>query len=120
MLLNDQDARHLHLTAVASRVLDASWEPAYQTAADLSVPASNSNRLTRSEGIWVARRLAAELSNRRDAAARWCAAVLLAPLHDHTPDVTRAALRHAISHESCRENLRAYATVFAGTNPISV
>ena len=119
-LLNDQDARHLYLTAVASRVLDTSWESAYQTAADLSVSASNSNRLAESQGIWVARRLAAELSNRRDAAARWCAAVMLAPLHDHAPDVARAALRHAISHESCRENLRAYAAVLAGTDPISV
>ncbi|GIJ09182.1 hypothetical protein Van01_23960 [Micromonospora andamanensis] len=116
---SDQDARHLYVTAVASRVLELPWGQ----AADLS-GATNTQAAdwTLGEGhdtkTWASRRLADELANNRDAAARWCSAVLLANCVDAEDMRMRSALMLAVRNEPCRENLRAYAAVLAGATPL--
>jgi hypothetical protein len=62
-------------------------------------------------------RLTVELSNVRDAAARWCATVLLRGLGGPMPDSVRAAIGQAAKSEPCQENLRAYAMALADINP---
>ncbi|WP_428964595.1 helix-turn-helix domain-containing protein [Micromonospora fluostatini] len=117
---SDQDARHLYVTAVASRVLELPWE----RAAHLS-GATNTQAVGRTLGEgdetkdWASLRLADELTNNRDAAARWCSAVLLANYVDAENMRMRSALMLAVKDEPCRENLRAYAAVLAGTTPLS-
>ncbi len=112
----DQDARHLYLTAVASRVLDAPWDQAHQFVADLERRELLLKQRAEGTEAWGTQRLAAELGNQRDHAARWCSAVLLAQMCD--PDSVRNAVGRALREEPCRENLRAYAAVLAGANPI--
>jgi transcriptional regulator with XRE-family HTH domain len=107
----DPDARHLYLTAVVSRVLSMPWGQ----AADVAAAAQHSN-LSEHQTAWTAERLAAELSNTRDAAARWCSSVLLSKMRDTAPDFVRSALVLAAQREPCRENLRAYTGVLAGSN----
>ncbi|WP_018907684.1 Mur ligase domain-containing protein [Salinispora arenicola] len=118
---SDRDARHLYVTAVASRVLELPWG----RAADLS-GATNTHAAdwTLGEGdgtkAWASRRLADELANNRDAAARWCSAVLLATCIDVEDTRMRSALMLAVKNEPCRENLRAYAAVLAGATPLKI
>lgn len=116
----DDDARHLYLTAVASRVLDASWDEAAHVAASVDGRGDRPVVGLAKRETWAAERLAAELTNPRDAAARWCSAVLLATLPEAQHDATRQALMTAVSREACRENLRAYAAVLAGANPLAI
>ncbi|MFJ6198664.1 helix-turn-helix domain-containing protein [Micromonospora sp. NPDC092111] len=118
---NDPDTRHLYITAVASRVLELSWEQAAHLAAGAGRPAAN-RRLGAGDGGdgWASRRLSVELANTRDAAARWCSAVLLAECVDTNDAHTRSALAASVKRETCRENLRAYATVLAGTTPLAI
>jgi hypothetical protein len=120
VLADDRDARCLYLTAVASRVLNKPWERAAQLAIDVNRRTPAASGLAEPRDAWPAGRLAAELSNGHDAAARWCATVLLAHLYDQAPEVARAALSAAIRREPCRENLRAYAAVLAGGGPLMI
>ncbi|WP_433529091.1 helix-turn-helix domain-containing protein [Micromonospora sp. CA-263727] len=118
---SDQDARHLYVTAVASRVLELPWE----RAADLTGETNTHAAVwTLGEGddtkAWASRRLADELTNNRDAAARWCSAVLLANCVDAKDTGMRSALMLAVKNEPCRENLRAYAAVLAGATPLAI
>jgi transcriptional regulator with XRE-family HTH domain len=114
----DPDARHLYLTAVASRVLGTSWEQADQFVAGVDRPEVLGTPRAEGDDAWTTERLAAELGNRRDHAARWCSTVLLAQTCGQAPDLVRNALGRALREEPCRENLRAYAAVLAGANPI--
>ncbi|MEV0456041.1 helix-turn-helix domain-containing protein [Catellatospora methionotrophica] len=110
-LRRDEPARHLYLTAVAHRVLRVPWIDAQRIA---SAPA---------EGATVAEpysaRLAGELRNPRDAAARWCSAVLLHDLGLADHQSVRAAVADAIHTESARENLRTMAALLAGVSPVT-
>jgi transcriptional regulator with XRE-family HTH domain len=116
----DRDVRQLYLTAVASRVLDAPWDHAGYVAAGVEGRQGGLvSRLADGQGSWAVRRLAAEIARPRDAAARWCCAVLLSGLDQPGLDVVHAALARAARDEPCRENLRAYAAVLAGTSPIT-
>ncbi|SCL19030.1 Helix-turn-helix domain-containing protein [Micromonospora inyonensis] len=115
----DQDARHLYLTAVASRVLNLPWEQASHVVSEAVAQAVNQTPGASSGIIEVAsRQLSNELANARDAAARWCSAVLLANCHNDSG--ARSALMSAVQQEACRENLRAYAAVLAGTTPLAI
>ncbi|MDG4765114.1 helix-turn-helix transcriptional regulator [Solwaraspora sp. WMMD406] len=115
----DRAARHLYLTAVAARVLDATWDHAEHVVAGTDGhPSSLSDRLGDERVPWAAERLAAEIANPRDAAARWCCAIMLSSLAQQDLHVIHAALARAIQDEPCRENLRAYAAVLAGNSPI--
>lgn len=117
----DDDARHLYLTAVTSRVLDASWDEAAHVAASVDGPGDRPViGLASGRETWATERLTAELINPRDAAARWCSTVLLATLPSAQYDATRRALMNAVSREACCENLRAYAAVLAGANPLTI
>ncbi|SCG38212.1 hypothetical protein GA0070614_0488 [Micromonospora coxensis] len=114
----DQDARHLYLTAVASRVLGIPWAHAAQVASEAVAHAGRGVHVAdggATESICT--RLASELANGRDAAARWCSAVLLANCGEAEASGARAALMSAVQQETCRENLRAYAAVLAGITP---
>ena len=97
------------------------WDHADHVVAGIRTPTSADapGRFLESLGRRAAERLAAELSNQRDAAARWCSTTLLAYLHDRAPDLIRATLGRASRHEPCRENLRAYAAVLAEASPLS-
>lgn len=69
VLANDHDARHLYTTAVTARICGLGWEAARRLAADpLSMP---------TKATFLASRFADEVTNPRDAAARWCSAVML-------------------------------------------
>ncbi|TDC38850.1 XRE family transcriptional regulator [Micromonospora sp. KC213] len=115
---SDQDARHLYLTAVASRVLDLPWGQAAHFAAGTEKEAvSGPHSPSGGMGEWASRCLTAELANTRDAAARWCSAVLLANCLNDEDARSRSALMAAVERETCRENLRAYAAVLAGITP---
>lgn len=115
----DQDARHLYLTAVASRVLAMPWEQAGDLVAGVDHSGGLVTRLADGQSAWAAERLSSELTSPRDAAARWCTTVLLSGLRRPSPDAVRAALGRAAKEEQCRENLRAYAAVLAGASPIT-
>lgn len=69
VLTNDGDARHLYMTAVTARTCGFDWSVAASLAAD--------PRTARPRAAFVAARLADEVTNPRDAGARWCAAVML-------------------------------------------
>ena len=107
----DQDNRQLYLTAVASRVLSLEWQTAAQLVMNVEQhsPAAGLS-LTDAQLV----DLSAELTNRRDGAARWCSAVLLGSVNETLPDSARAALGDALRDEPCRENLRAMGMVLAG------
>ena len=119
MLRIDRDARQLYLTAVASRVLDVPWDHAQHVVAGIDgQPGSLSDRVADGQVPWAGNRLATEIANPRDAAARWCSTVLLSSLAQHDLPVVHALAR-AVQDEPCRENLRAYAAVLAGASPIA-
>jgi len=68
-LASDHEARHLYATAVASRVCGLDWETAARLAADpCAMP---------KKALFLAARFSTEVTNPRDAGARWCSAVML-------------------------------------------
>ncbi len=115
----DQDARHLYLTAVASRVLALPWEQAGHLAATVGTQDTGITHTPNGPEMYAAESLVAELVNPRDAAARWCSTVLLHRLANPVPEMVRAALARAVQHEPCRENLRAHAAALAGASPVN-
>lgn len=71
VLTKDPETRHLYMTAVTARVCGLDWQAAEQLVTDpLSAP-------TRARGSFFAARFADEVTNPRDAGARWCSAVML-------------------------------------------
>jgi hypothetical protein len=72
VLTHDTDVRRLYTTAVIARTCALDWPAAGRLAADpLAVP---------SRAAYLGRRLLAEVTNARDAGARWCAAAMLRDL----------------------------------------
>lgn len=69
VLAGDAEARHLYMTAVTARVCGLDWATASRLATD---PLSLPGRAT-----FLARRFSDEVTNPRDAGARWCSAVML-------------------------------------------
>jgi transcriptional regulator with XRE-family HTH domain len=115
----DQETRRLYLTAVANRVLAMPWEQAGNLVAGVDHADGLNARLADGQVPWAVEKLSSELSNSRDAAARWCSTVLLSGLPHPSPGTVRDALGRAAKEEQCRENLRAYAAVLAGISPIT-
>jgi transcriptional regulator with XRE-family HTH domain len=117
-LKRDPDTRQLYLTAVASRVLELPWS-------DAAAFSANVERGHDWRGEDTARvrhfadRLAAELTNPRDGAARWCGVVLLDRIRAAEPTIASAALRTALHNETNTENLRSIGAALAGDNPVS-
>nr|WP_244872061.1 hypothetical protein [Catellatospora sp. TT07R-123] len=106
----DRPARQLYVTAVAHRVLGIPWSAA------LSLTDRHAHGTTPE---LYAGQLAAELRNPRDAAARWCSAVLLHDLGLAGHEPVRAAVVSALHTESARENLRTMAALLAGVSPVN-
>ncbi|MEV4627630.1 hypothetical protein AB0J90_15225 [Micromonospora sp. NPDC049523] len=104
----DDDMRALYLTAVASRVLSLPWAVAGQLARGSGAMPSD-----------AAARLAEELRNPRDAAARWCSAVFLYRVGAASREPVRAAVADALRVESAPENLRGMAALLAGADPVT-
>lgn len=72
ILTHDHDVRTLYTTAVIARTCAVEWSVAQRLATDpLSMPA---------RAAYLGRRLLAEVTNARDAGARWCAAAMLRDL----------------------------------------
>ena len=115
----DRQMRERYLTAVASRVLELDWRQASQMVSALqearfgSLAGPPQPRSAR-----FAARLASELRNPRDVAARWCSIVLLGSLLTDAREVATPALREALAYEGNAENARAIATVLAGSRPV--
>lgn len=107
---HDEDARHLYLTAVASRVLAMPWDEARRLAGGAVV---SSDRVAE-----LSTRLTHEVKQSKDGAARWCSIVLLSRMREHVPGSVTAALQESLRHEPCRENLRAIASALSGVDPI--
>jgi transcriptional regulator with XRE-family HTH domain len=102
----DTAARALYLTAVASRVLTMPWTDAAAFATGAATISDD-----------AAEALAAELRNPRDAAARWCAAVLIYQMRAASRATVREAVADALRAESAAENLRTMAALAAGVDP---
>jgi transcriptional regulator with XRE-family HTH domain len=107
------DTRQLYLTAVTSRVLTMPWDQ----AADFAAGVEKQVPLQELPAEHVVR-LASEVQNPRDGAARWCSAVLLGYVAG-SDDMTRTALHRALQDEPCRENLRTIGNVLSGNNPLT-
>jgi hypothetical protein len=115
----DPDVRHLYVTAVASRVLSLPWDGAGRLAAEVQRGAG-ALALSPEQSIHYAAKLAEEVSNPRDAAARWCAVVMLAQLGQVAPAVSTTALQAALREERGAETLRSIGAALSGTNPITL
>jgi transcriptional regulator with XRE-family HTH domain len=110
-LKESRDTRQLYLTAVANRVLEIEWDKAALLAAD-SEAGAGALHLSGDQ----AARLAKEVRNPRDGAARWCSIALLGQSDAAESDVTRAALQRALQEEACVENLRSIGNALIGNN----
>ena len=120
-LKSHADTRQLYLTAVTSRVLELPWQQASQLAGTVERgPTQFATLLSPDQAGHAASRLAAELHNPRDGAARWCAVVLLDQLRDVSPDVAANALHTALRVEDGSETLRSVGAALAGASPISI
>jgi hypothetical protein len=119
MLKRDPDTRQLYLTAVASRTLELPWAEAAAFSADFGQDRSPQTPTDTAKAQHFIDRLASELSNPRDGAARWCGVVLLDGMRSAEPALATAALHTALHHESSAENLRSIGAALAGDNPIS-
>jgi hypothetical protein len=119
-LKSDADTRHLYLTAVTSRVLDVPWDRAGRLAAVVQAePEQVGYSVTSGEAAFYANQFAGELRNPRDAAARWCAVVLLNQFQDAAPEKSTTALCQALQVEQNTETLRSIGAALAGNSPIS-
>jgi hypothetical protein len=119
-LKRDADTRHLYLTAVTSRVLGMAWDEADSLAAMVEAdPQPPTHSLISGKTAVYADRLAAEIHNPRDDAARWCAVVLLNQFRHAAPEKTTEALCQALQVERNTETLRSIGALLAGSNPIS-
>ncbi len=120
-LKSHADTRQLYLTAVASRVLEMPWDHAARLATVVERgPAQLPELLSLDQAGYAASKLAAELHNPRDGAARWCAVVLMDQLRSASPDIASAAFHAALRTESGTETLRAIGAALAGDNPVAV
>jgi hypothetical protein len=119
-LKGDADSRHLYLTAVASRVLELPWARAVDLAAAVNQgSAAGLWQQSRDQAARAAVRLAAEVSNPRDGAARWCTVLMLGQVRDATPDIADPALHAALRQERGAETIRSIGALLSGDNPLS-
>jgi hypothetical protein len=119
-LKGDADSRHLYLTAVASRVLELPWAQAVDLAAAVG-PGSAAGpwQQSRDQAARAAVRLAGEVSNPRDGAARWCSVLMLGQVRDAAPDIADPALHSALRQERGAETIRSIGALLSGDNPLS-
>ncbi len=119
-LKRDSDSQQLYLTAVASRVLELPWDTAGRLATSVTqghIPDLWSE--SRDRAGRDAARLAAEVSNPRDGAARWCSVVLLGNAAGSTPGVADVALHTALRQERNPETIRSIGALLSGESPLS-
>jgi transcriptional regulator with XRE-family HTH domain len=116
-LRRDIETRQRYVTAVASRVLDLDWQVAAEVATDVE-RCGTATRWTPGETVMIGQRLAGEVVNPRDGAARWCSLVLLG--HLGTGHQQEQSLQHALRSEPVPENLRAIGSVLAGSSPLTI
>jgi hypothetical protein len=118
-LKSDLDARHLYLTAVASRVLTLPWEAASQFASG-GYPGRIAVGPSEDFMADLAVRLGQEIQDSQDGAARWCSVVLLGRMGRRLPAHVTSALQEALRNEPCRENLRAIGSALSYSDPIGI
>lgn len=124
-LIGRADIRRLYVTAVLARVLGRPWTQAQVLAAGLDgVPSAwpaSEGRAPDAAAFTpdAVGRLATELGNSRDGAARWCAAVALAHSGAAGRAPVRSALHRALQVEQSRQNLRAIGAVLSGASPVT-
>jgi hypothetical protein len=119
-LKSDADTRRLYMTAVASRVLQLPWGEATNVS-DLveQGPGRVLDQFSTDQAAYLAARLASEIGNPRDGAARWCSVVLLDQLQQAAPNIASTALHTALRQERGAETLRSIGAALAGDSPIS-
>jgi transcriptional regulator with XRE-family HTH domain len=117
-LKSDPDTRQLYLTAVASRVLELPWAEAAAFSANVE-QRTDWRREDDARMRQFADRLATELTNERDGAARWCGVVLLDRMRGVEPTIASTAFHAALHNETSTENLRSIGAALAGDNPVS-
>jgi hypothetical protein len=101
---SDTDARRRYLTAVLARTVGLQW----REAADLATQLDQSDTVPASDPFArVALRLATELHNPRDTAARWCSALVLGRVRDAAPQHVIESLHAALPTEDSRETRQA-------------
>lgn len=119
-LKSNLGTRRLYVAAVASRVLQVPWGEAKQLAVDVEQgPRQLLGRFPGDRAGYLVNRLASEIGNPRDSAARWCSVVLLDQLQQASPEIASNALHAALRNESGAESLRSIGAVLAGDSPIS-
>ena len=119
-LKSDVSTRRLYVTAVASRVLQLPWGEASQLADSVEQePKRLLGRLSRDRAGYLVNRLASEIGNPRDSAARWCSIVVLDQLQHAAPEIASDALHTALRNESRAESLRSIGAVLSGDSPLS-
>ena len=116
----DSGTRNLYITAVISRVLQLPWNEAERLAASIEhEPSRLPEQLPVNDLTRIADRFAAETSNPRDGAARWCGVVVLDHLKEFTPTITSDALHIALRQEKNTETIRSIAASLVGDSPLS-
>jgi transcriptional regulator with XRE-family HTH domain len=115
-LKGDKDARHLYITAVASRVLALPWDAASQFATRGTDRDGIAAGLSGDHVADLATRLSHEILHSHDGAARWCSVVLLSSMRQPVPANVTTALHEALRNEPSRENLRAIGAALGGTD----
>jgi transcriptional regulator with XRE-family HTH domain len=116
-LRQDEDTRHLYLTAVASRVLAMPWEEAGAFAHG-STSLTSLSAMSTDQAAEYAVRLSQEVRNSQDGAARWCSVVLLSRISQPIPQLVTNALQETLRGEQCRENLRAIGSTLSNADPL--
>jgi hypothetical protein len=107
-LRSDEEARHLYLAAVVSRVLKMPWDEASNIAQN-GLP---DRALTQA--------FVQETINPYDSGARWCALAVLARVRAQDPATIDPALHAALKRERSREMLRSIGGVLAGLDPVTL
>ncbi len=114
VLKHNQDTRQLYLTAVANRVLNLPWGRATKVSASIETGQSHLH-LSDEQTL----RLAQEVHNLRDGAARWCSVVFLSQAANcESSEVARTALGRALHEEPCLENLRSIGQALIGNKAL--
>jgi transcriptional regulator with XRE-family HTH domain len=109
-LKGDQQARHLYLTAVCSRVLNLPWDEATHLANHLG-PLAESAQV---------QAFVDEVANPYDSGARWCSLLMLARTRPYDPIAVDPALHTALKREQSTEMLRSIGATLADLDPLTV
>lgn len=117
ILRGDEQLCARYLTAVISRVLAVEWQQATGLAAELHRAEMGPSAPSGGQAAAMASTFAVEVRNPRDAAARWCATLVLSCVRDAAPQQVSEALNDALVEETSREALRAIGQALAGGDP---